>query len=340
MKTKLFEAIQIGGLQFRNRVIMAPMCMYSAKEDGLVTNWHVTHYASRAVGGVGGVILEATAVTPDGRISAGDLGVWSDDHIDGLRRIADQVKAAGAKAGIQLAHAGRKSTTAKPPVAPSAIGFDDSYDHPHELTAEEIDVIKQQFVEAALRVEQAGYDFIELHGAHGYLINTFLSPLSNKRQDQYGGSMENRMRFLLEIIDAIQEKSDLSLWVRISAADHAPGGMTAADYIPLAEELLKRNIDLLDCSSGAVVANAVPEVYPGYQVPYAAEIKQATGIKTGAVGLITTATLAEEIIRSERADVILLARELLRQPYWVYHAAAELKDEVSLPKQYERAPIR
>ncbi|MCK2158146.1 MULTISPECIES: NADPH dehydrogenase NamA [Exiguobacterium] len=340
MKTKLFEAIQIGELLFRNRVIMAPMCMYSAKDDGLVTDWHVTHYASRAVGGVGGVILEATAVTPDGRISAGDLGVWSDEHIDGLRRIADQVKAAGAKAGIQLAHAGRKSTTAKPPVAPSAIGFDDSYDHPHELTVEEIDVIKQQFVEAALRVEQAGYDFIELHGAHGYLINTFLSPLSNKRQDQYGGSMENRMRFLLEIIDAVQEKSNLSLWVRISAADHAAGGMTATDYIPLAEELLKRKIDLLDCSSGAVVANAVPDVYPGYQVPYAAEIKQATGIKTGAVGLITTATLAEEIIRSERADVILLARELLRQPYWVYHAAAELKDEVSLPKQYERAPIR
>lgn len=340
MKTKLFEAVQIGDLLFRNRVIMAPMCMYSAKEDGMVTDWHVTHYASRAVGGVGGVILEATAVTPDGRISDGDLGVWSDAHIEGLKRIADQVKAAGAKAGVQLAHAGRKSTTATPPVAPSAIEFDDYYASPRELTMEEINVIKQQFVDAALRVEQAGYDFIEIHGAHGYLINTFLSPLSNERQDQYGGSMENRMRFLLEIIDAIQERTTLSLWVRISAADHAKGGMTATDYIPLAEELQKRQIDLLDCSSGAVVANAVPDVYPGYQVPYAAEIKQATGIKTGAVGLITTATLAEEIIRSERADVILLARELLRQPYWVYHAAAELKDEVSLPKQYERAPVR
>ncbi|VWX33259.1 NADPH dehydrogenase NamA [Exiguobacterium oxidotolerans] len=340
MKAKLFEAIEIGNVTFRNRVIMAPMCMYSAKEDGKVTDWHVTHYASRAVGGVGGVMLEATAVTPDGRISAGDLGIWSDSQIEGLRRIAEQVQAAGAKAGVQLAHAGRKSTTARPPVAPSPIAFDDSYGSPAELSIEDIKKIQQQFIDAALRVEQAGYDFIELHGAHGYLINTFLSPLSNERNDQYGGSLENRMRFLLEIIEGIQAKSDISLWVRISAADHAPGGMTATDYIPLAEALLERGIDLLDCSSGAVVANAVPEVYPGYQVPYAAELKQATGIKTGAVGLITTATMAEEIIRSQRADVVLLARELLRQPYWVHHAAAELHDEVLLPKQYERAPIR
>lgn len=340
MKTKLFDTVQLGALTFRNRVIMAPMCMYSAKEDGLVTDWHVTHYATRAMGGVGGVILEASAVTPDGRISAGDLGIWSDAHIEGLQRIAEQVKAAGAKAGIQLAHAGRKSTTAEPPLAPSALPFDDTYTHPRALTLEEIATIKQQFIDAALRAERAGYDFIEIHGAHGYLLNTFLSPLSNVREDQYGGSIENRMRLLLEIIDGIQAVSKLSIWVRISAADHATGGMTATDYIPLAKELAARHIDLLDCSSGAVVANAVPEVYPGYQVSYADELKRETGIATGAVGLITTAAHAEEIVRNGRADIVLLARELLRQPYWVYHAAAELGDTVVLPKQYERAPIR
>ncbi|WP_114570533.1 NADPH dehydrogenase NamA [Exiguobacterium flavidum] len=339
MKTKLFESIEIGKLTFKNRVVMAPMCMYSAQEDGIATDWHVTHYASRAVGGVGGVILEATAVVPDGRISAGDLGIWSDGHVAGLRRITEQVKAAGAKAGIQLAHAGRKSTTAKPPVAPSAVPFSAEYESPSALSISEIEELQQAFVEGAKRAKAAGFDFIELHGAHGYLINTFLSPLSNERTDQYGGAIENRMRFLLETIDLIKTEVDIPIWVRISAADHAPGGMTPDDYVPLAEALLAKGIDMLDCSSGAVVADAVPAVYPGYQVPYAERLRQ-TGIRTGAVGLITSAALAEEVIRSGRADIILLGRELLRQPYWVYHASAELGDAVPMPKQYERAPVR
>lgn len=333
---KLFEPYTIKDTTFKNRIVMAPMCMYqSDKEDGQVSDWHRVHYPARAVGQVGLIIVEATAVQPQGRISSRDLGIWDDSHIDGLAEIVRLMQQNGAKTGIQLAHAGRKATVDGPIQAPSAIAFNDKYKTPVEMTAEEIRETVQAFKDGAIRAKKAGFDVIELHGAHGYLINEFLSPLSNKRDDEYGGTAENRYRILRETIDAVNEVWDGPLFVRISAHDYTDGGMTPEQYVEMTKWMKQQGVDLVDVSSGALVPAQIP-VFPGYQVKFSETIKQETPIDTGAVGLITSALHAEEILQNGRADMIFLARELLREPYWAYAAAKELKADIDVPVPYER----
>lgn len=331
---KLFEPFTIRNTTFKNRIVMAPMCMYSSlNEDGMVEDWHKIHYATRAVGQVGLIIVEATAVQPAGRISAQDLGIWSDEHVEGLAETVRLMQQHGAKTGIQLAHAGRKATVDGDIYAPSAIAFSDSYRTPVEMTVEDIRDTVQAFKEGAIRAKKAGFDVIELHAAHGYLINEFLSPLSNKRTDAYGGSAENRYRLLREVIDEVKTVWEGPLFVRISAHDYADGGMTADSYVEMAQWMKEQGVDLIDVSSGAVVPAKI-DVFPGYQVPFSETIKAGAEIATGAVGLITTGIQAEEILKNGRADVVLLARELLRDPYWAYTAAKELGVDIEAPKQY------
>lgn len=333
---KLFEPFTIRNTTFKNRIIMAPMCMYSSlNEDGMIEDWHKIHYSTRAVGQVGLIIVEATAVQPAGRISAQDLGIWNDDHVEGLAEAVSLMQQHGAKTGIQLAHAGRKATVDGDIYAPSAIAFSDSYRTPVEMTVEDIKETVQAFKAGAVRAKKAGFDVIELHAAHGYLINEFLSPLSNKRTDTYGSSAENRYRLLREVIDEVKTVWEGPLFVRISAHDYADGGMTADSYVEMAQWMKEQGVDLIDVSSGAVVPAPI-DVFPGYQVPFSETIKAGADIATGAVGLITTGIQAEEILKNERADVVLLARELLRDPYWAYTAAKELGVEIEAPKQYER----
>lgn len=332
---KLFEPFSIREVEFKNRIVMAPMCMYSShNEDGMVQQWHRTHYATRAVGQVGLIIVEATAVQPQGRISSHDLGIWSDEHIEGLSEIVQLTQQHGAKTGIQLAHAGRKATVDGDIQAPSAIAFNDEYKMPVEMTIEDIRKTIKAFKDGAIRAKKAGFDVIELHGAHGYLINEFLSPLSNKRTDAYGGSSENRYRILREIIEEVRSIWEGPLFVRISAHDYTEGGMTAEAYVEMAKWMKEQGVDLIDVSSGAVVPAKI-DAYPGYQVKFAETIKEGANIATGAVGLITTGIQAEEILKNNRADMVLLARELLRDPYWPYTAAKELGVEIPVPKQYE-----
>lgn len=331
----LFEPITIRNLTLSNRIVMSPMCMYEcAAEDGKVTDWHLVHYTTRAVGSVGLIMVEATAVQENGRISAKDLGIWSDEHIDGLRRLVDMVHAQGARIGIQLGHAGRKATV-EGSVAPSAIAFSEDYVVPSEMSLLDIRKTIKAFADAARRAQEAGFDVIELHGAHGYLINEFLSPLTNERIDNYGGSLDNRYRFLEDIIDAVRAEWNNPLFVRISANEYANGGNSWETFIDYARRMKEQGVDLVDCSSGAVVPAAI-EVYPGYQVQYASTIRQAAGIMTGAVGLITEPTHAEDIVRSYRADLIFLGRELLRDPYWPRRAAKILKVELPPPTPYLR----
>ncbi|MDW0117279.1 NADPH dehydrogenase NamA [Sporosarcina thermotolerans] len=333
---KLFSPYSIRGVEFKNRIVMAPMCMYSSHNmDGKVEDWHKIHYATRAVGQVGLIIVEATAVLQEGRISAQDLGIWNDDHLEGLSEIVRLMKQHGAKTGIQLAHAGRKATVDGDIYAPSAIQFNEHYKTPVEMTVEDIKTVVNAFKDGAIRAKQAGFDVIELHGAHGYLINEFLSPLSNKRDDAYGGSSENRYRILREIIDAVRSVWDGPLFVRISAKDYVEGGMSPTLYVEMVKWMKTQGVDLIDVSSGAVVPAKI-DAFPGYQVPFAEEIKKGAGIATGAVGLITSGIQAEEILKNERADLVLLARELLRNPYWAYSAAKELDVEIEPPVQYVR----
>ncbi|KAA0965971.1 NADPH dehydrogenase NamA [Sporosarcina sp. ANT_H38] len=333
---KLFEPFTIRDIEFKNRIVMSPMCMYSShNEDGMIEDWHKTHYTTRAVGQVGLIIVEATAVQPAGRISIQDLGIWSDDHIDGLAEVVRLMQHHGAKAGIQLAHAGRKATVNSDIYAPSAIAFNDKYKTPVEMSKDDIKTTVQAFKDGAIRSKKAGFDVIELHGAHGYLINEFLSPLSNKRIDEYGGSAENRYRLLREIIDEVRTIWEGPLFVRISAFDYSEGGMTPEAYIEMAKWMKEQSVDLIDVSSGAVVPVRI-DVFPGYQVKFSETIKAGADIPTGAVGLITTGIQAEEIVKNGRADMIFLARELLRDPYWPYTAAKELRVEIQSPKQYER----
>ncbi|MBT2582221.1 NADPH dehydrogenase NamA [Planococcus sp. ISL-109] len=336
---KLFEEFQIKDVTFKNRIVMAPMCMYqSDKEDGHVTDWHRIHYPTRAVGGVGLIITEATAVQPVGRISSRDLGIWDDAHIEGQAEIVRLMKANGAKTGIQLAHAGRKATVDGDIQAPSAIAFNDKYKTPTPMTHVEIDDTVQAFREGAVRSKQAGFDVIEIHAAHGYLINQFLSPLTNQRTDEYGGSSENRYRILRRVLDEVNAVWSGPLFVRISANDYADGGMTPEQYLEMTKWMKAQNVDLIDVSSGAVVPAPIP-VFPGYQVPFAEIIKKETPIATGAVGLITEPLHAEEILQNGRADFIFLARELLRNPYWAYTAARELGADIEAPVPYERGWI-
>lgn len=339
MNAKLFMPFTIKNVTLKNRIVMAPMCMYSShNEDGHIQNWHRTHYTSRAVGQVGLIIVEATAVTPQGRISPQDLGIWSDDHINGLQELVGLMKEHGAKTGIQLAHAGRKAVLEGDIIAPSALAFNEKMKTPKEMTKADISETVEAFKKGAERAAKAGFDIIEIHGAHGYLINEFLSPLSNKRSDEYGGSSENRYRFLSEVITAVKSVWDGPLFVRVSAHDYHEQGLTPEDYLTFSQWMKAQGVDLIDVSSGAVVPAKI-NVYPGYQVKYSETIKNGADMATGAVGLITTGIQAEEILQNERADLVFLARALLRDPYWPRTAAKELGVEVETPKQYERGWI-
>lgn len=336
MEAKLFSPYVLKDLTLKNRIVMAPMCMYSSmNEDGMIEDFHITHYVSRAVGQVGLIIQEATAVTPQGRISPWDLGIWSDDHIEGLARLTTQIKSYGTKAGIQLAHAGRKAVVEGEILAPSALPFNEKMKTPKEMTLDDIQETVIAFKNGAKRAKQAGYDVIEIHAAHGYLINEFLSPLTNKRTDSYGGSPENRYRFLREVIDAVHEVWTGPLLVRVSAHEYDEEGLNAEDYVLFAQWMKEQGVDLIDVSSGAVVPARITS-YPGYQVPFSEKIKHSADIPTGAVGLITSGIQAEEILRNERADLIFLARELLRDPYFPRTAAQELGVTIQPPKQYDR----
>ncbi|WP_234733989.1 NADPH dehydrogenase NamA [Tellurirhabdus bombi] len=353
----LFSPLTIRSVHFKNRIAVSPMCQYSS-EDGFSTDWHLVHLGSRAVGGAALIITEATAISPEGRISPDDLGIWKDEHIPGLLRITSFVEQHGAVAGIQLAHAGRKAShqrpwdggAALPPdaergwqtVAPSPIPFAETDPMPVALTSEGIEKIIADFGTAAHRALQAGFKVIELHAAHGYLIHAFLSPVSNQRTDKYGGSFENRIRFLLEIIERVQTvwPGDLPLFVRISATDWTEGAWTPDDSVQLATILKDKGVDLIDCSTGGNVAQAKIPLSPGYQVPFAEKVKKEADILTGAVGLITTAEQANEIITTGQADFVLLARESLRDPYFPLHAAHQLGVDVPWLPQYVRAKPR
>ncbi|MGM9948810.1 MAG: NADPH dehydrogenase NamA [Lysinibacillus sp.] len=327
--TKLFEPYKLRNIELKNRIVMAPMCMYSANEFGFVQPFHIVHYASRAMGQVGLVMLEATAVLPEGRISENDLGIWRDAQLEGLKHIVDQIHEYDSKAGIQLAHAGRKATVAGPIYAPSSIRFNDKYEMPLELTKDQIKEVVEAFVASAQRAINVGFDVLEIHAAHGYLINEFLSPLTNTREDEYGGSPENRYRILREIIDGIRAIWDGPLFVRISAHDYKEGGNTPEDYIQYAAWMKSQEVDLIDVSSGGVVPAQI-DAKPLYQVPFSETVRSA-GIPTGAVGLITTGTEAEEVLQKEQADLIFIGRELLRDPYFPYRAGKELGVEVKAP---------
>nr|WP_106779698.1 NADPH dehydrogenase NamA [Lysinibacillus timonensis] len=327
---KLFESYQLRNIELRNRIVMSPMCMYQAKQDGFTTDFHFVHYISRAVGQVGLIIFESTGVLPEGRITENDLGIWSDDHIEGLSKIVSTIKTYGSKAGIQLGHAGRKATVNGEIFAPSAIRFNEEYKTPKEMSIQDIKRTIEAFKEAAIRAVKAGFDVLEIHAAHGYLINEFLSPLTNKRTDQYGGVPENRYRILREIIDAIRSVWQGPLFVRISAKEYMEGGLNPEDYIQFALWMKSQEVDLIDVSSGGVVLAKV-ESFPLYQVPYSETIRQGASVPTGSVGMITTGTEAEEILQQNKADLVFIGRELLRDPYFPYHAAKQLGITLDAP---------
>lgn len=349
----LFQPIRIQSINFKNRIVVSPMCQYSA-EDGFANDWHLVHLGSRAVGGAGLVFTEAAAVSPEGRISPGDLGIWKDEHIAMLQRITTFITQQGAVPGIQLAHAGRKASCVAPwlggrqlneteggwPVlAPSAIPFKEEQVPVIALSVPQIQEVVSQFQSAARRALKAGFKVIEIHAAHGYLIHQFLSPYSNQRTDAYGGSFENRIQLLLAIVDAVRQEwpNDLPLFVRISATDWIENGWQLNDSIVLASILKERGVDVIDCSSGGNVAHAKIPVAPGYQVPFAAAIKAGSHMLTGAVGLITNAEQAENILQEQKADFVFMAREILRNPYFPLFAAKTFKEPIQWPKQYERA---
>lgn len=351
--SRLFSPLRLREVEFKNRVFVSPMCQYSSV-DGLPTDWHLVHLGSRAVGGAGLVIVEATGVCPEGRISPADSGLWSERHAEAFSRIARFIKEQGSIPGIQLAHAGRKASTAPPweggrevlperggwtPIAPSAIRFAEGYPVPREMTIADIRRAVDQFAAAARLAAQAGFEVVELHFAHGYLVSEFLSPLVNRRVDDYGGPLKNRMRLALEIAEAARAAwpARFPLFARLSCVDWAEGGWDLPDSIALAKELKTRGVDLIDCSSGGAVPNARIPVGPGYQVPFAESIRKEAGVPTGAVGLITRPDQAEQIVASGQADAVLLARELLRDPYWPLHAAKALGADAAWPKQYARA---
>jgi NADPH2 dehydrogenase len=335
----LFTPYKIRDLELNNRIVMSPMCMYSCfAEDGQVTSFHKTHYVSRAAGQVGLIIVEASAVTAQGRISPQDLGIWSDDQITGLKELTDLVHEQGAKIGIQLAHAGRKAILEGEIIAPSAIPFNDQMKIPEEMDQEQIAITIEAFKKATKRALAAGFDVIELHAAHGYLINEFLSPLTNHRKDQYGGDRDARFLFLNEVILGIRSIWDGPLFVRISANEYHPEGNGVNDYAYYAASMKRLGVDLIDCSSGAVVP-VTYSLYPGYQVEYAEHIRKEANIATAAVGLITDAGQANDIVLKEQADLVFLGRELLRNPYWPSLAAKQLNVSIPSPKQYARAWI-
>lgn len=350
--TGLFSPLTLRGVTFKNRIGVSPMCMYSSV-DGFASDWHLQHIGSRAAGGAGLVIMEASAVTPEGRITPNDLGIWQDAHIDMLSRIVDFTAAQGCLPGIQLAHAGRKASMSRPwegnkllspaeggweTLAPSAIPFSDKYSLPRAMSVDDIHRFRDDFVDAALRAVRAGFRLVEIHAAHGYLLNEFLSPLSNRRDDDYGGSEDNRFRLLIEIAEILRNAlpADTVLATRLSCSDWKEGGFTIEDSVRLSKLLRNVGVDLVDCSSGGLVPDAKIAVGPGYQLPFAERIKKEAGIPVAAVGMITEAAQADDIIRNGQADMVLLARAMLKDPYWAVHAARELGVEADIPKQYER----
>ncbi|MEE4113238.1 MAG: NADH:flavin oxidoreductase/NADH oxidase [Desulfobacteraceae bacterium] len=354
--SNLFSPLKLRSVEFKNRIFVSPMCQYSS-DDGMPTDWHLVHLGSRAVGGAAMVMVEATAISPQGRISPGDSGMWSDAHTAAFTRITQFISEQNCVPAIQLAHAGRKASTDAPwrggqalsekqggwlPIAPSPLAFSEASPVPREMTPTDIDGLVGQFVAAAGRCLNAGFQVLELHMAHGYLLHTFLSPLANRRTDKYGGGFANRMRLPLQVAEAVREvwPDHLPLFVRLSCTDWVAGGWDLAQSIELSRKLKATGVDLIDCSSAGMVPDAKIPVGPGFQVPFAAAIRDQAGIATGSVGLITHAVQADQIVGTGQADAVLLAREMLRDPYWPLHAARVLEREVSWPPQYERAKNR
>lgn len=354
MPISLFDPLTIRSITLKNRITVSPMCQYSSVE-GFANDWHLVHLGSRAVGGAGLIIMEATAVSPEGRITPDDMGIWKDEHIDFLKRITTFIESQGTVPGIQLAHAGRKASHTAPwkggamltateeggwqTLAPSAIPFKETDMAPKAMSLDNIKQLLNDFRNATVRAIKAGFKIIEIHAAHGYLINSFLSPLSNQRLDDYGGSFDNRIRLLCEIVDTVRTAlpKEYPLFVRISSTDWVDGGWTTDDSVKLAHVLKTKEVDLIDCSSGGnSPAQKIP-VAPMYQTPFAERIKKETGILTGAVGMINTTTEAASIIQEEKADIVIMARQLLRDPYFALHAAKELGEDVHWPDQYLRA---
>lgn len=352
---KLFEPLRIRDIEFRNRIVVSPMCEYSSV-DGFANDWHLVHLGTRAIGGAGLIFTEASAVSPEGRISPWDLGIWKDEHVDMLTRIVSFIHNHGSVAGMQLAHAGRKASVDAPwrgnkvlsdeeggwqTVAPSAMPFKEGDRIPQEMSVDDIRKVVNDFRDAASRALKCGFRVVEIHAAHGYLIHEFFSSLSNTRTDSYGGSFENRTRIVLEIIEAVKSvwPDELPLFVRISASEWSEKGWNIDDSVRLAKVLKEAGVDLVDCSSGGNVYRAKIEVGPLYQVPFAEKVKKGADIMTGAVGLITTAQQCEEILQTGKADMIFLARQLLRDPYFPLHAAKELGNDIKWPDQYLRAKL-
>ncbi|WP_339844608.1 NADPH dehydrogenase NamA [uncultured Dokdonia sp.] len=354
--SKLYTPFKIRGLELSNRIVVSPMCQYSSV-NGMANDWHLVHLGSRAVGGAGLIITEAAAISPDGRITPSDMGIWLDEHIEPLKRITTFIKEQGTAVGIQLAHAGRKASTLPPwegskainsenggwlPVAPSPISFNDEGMVPKELSTDEIKDIIKLFVDGARRAVEAGFDVIEIHAAHGYLLNQFLSPLTNKREDEYGGTFENRARMLLEVTERIRTvvPVQMPLFVRISATEWAEGGHTIEDSLKIAQLLKDSGVDLIDCSTGGVVKNQEIPVEKNYQVPFAEEIKKKINIATGAVGLIDDAIQADEILTNDKADLIFIGREMLRNPYFGLLSPELGGKKIAWPNQYQRGKPR
>lgn len=350
---KLFTPLRLRALELKNRIVVSPMCQYSA-DGGLPNQWHMVNYGTRAVGGAALVMVEATAVCPEGRITPYCTGLWSDRHVAAFQPITDFIRSQGAVPAVQIAHAGRKASSDTPwngsqylpvgsggwpTVAPSALPFSPAHAVPHALTHDEIDGVVEMFVEAACRALAAGFEVAEVHCAHGYLLNEFLSPLSNRRDDEYGGSLENRCRLPLRVARAVRESwpQQWPVFARISATDWVEGGWDLAQSVQFSRWLKEIGIDLVDCSTGGLVPDASIPAAPGFQVPFAAGIRKDAGIATGAVGLITGAAQAERILQDDQADLVFLAREMLRDPYWPLHAARELGVDVPWPNQYVRA---
>lgn len=353
MESMLFSPLTLRGVTLRNRIAVSPMCQYSARE-GQATDWHLVHLGARAAGGAGLVLTEACAVAPQGRISPADLGVWDDAQVAGLARLTEIIRSQGAVPGIQLAHAGRKASTAVPwegggPLAPAQGGwevvgptdepFDAGHPTPHALTAGEIGRIVGAFAAAARRARLAGFEVVEIHAAHGYLLHSFLSPLTNRRSDGWGGDEAGRTRLLTEVVTAVRGEwpAGLPLWVRVSATDWVEGGWGIDDTVALAGKLAPLGADLVDCSSGGLLPRAAIPATPGYQVPFAERVRREAAVATGAVGLISEPAQAEAIVREGRADVVLLGRQFLREPTWPLRAARELGVDGPWPVQYLRA---
>ncbi|PMP88019.1 MAG: oxidoreductase [Desulfurella sp.] len=353
MKNLLFSPITIGNVNFKNRVFMSPMCQYSA-QNGLVNQWHITHYLSRAIGGVGAIVIEATAVEPRGRITPFDLGLYNNEQKNAFLELINIIKkfSPDTKIGIQLAHAGRKGSKDKPwlgeklltkqengydTIAPSQIAFDENSSIPKQINKQELDFVKESFIKSAKMAKEAGFDFIELHMAHGYLLHEFLSPLSNQREDEYGGSLENRMRFPLEIAKSVREAIEIPLFVRISATDWAKDGWDLESSIEFSKQLKLLGVDLMDVSSGGLVPYAQIDSDFGYQTYFSYKIKHEADIFVSAVGLIVDAYQAEHILSSKQADIVVMGRALLSDPYWCLHAAKVLNVDIDWPQQYLRA---